>query len=548
MLQQSKYSEREKREHKLQDPTIQNLKEKREYGLQDPVMQDQREEVKKLTEKRDIILQMEHVTKSFASVQVLKDITIALKKGEILGLVGENGAGKSTLMNVLGGIHQRDGGKIYLEGKEFEPTNPKVSKAAGIAFVHQELNLFTNLTVYENLFITEMKRTKAKTIDKKTMKKIANEQLKELGIEGFDANTIVGTLPMGQRQLIEIIKAIMQDAKIIVLDEPTTSLSNKEKEKLFGIMHILQERGKSMIFISHILEDVFEHCEEIAVLRDGEIISQKKASETTNAEVIKQMVGRELNNIYPTVEKEIGDVAFVAKDICQEGRFENLGLEIREGEILGLFGLMGAGRTEFLRCLFGVDPISEGHISYKGQEITPITPINCIKNGMAFITENRREEGLMMPKTIKENVVMASLDDICDKSFINRQKESEHTDKIVKELRVKTFDPSKQAVINLSGGNQQKVVFGKWVLKEPKIFFLDEPTRGVDVGAKAEIYAIINALSEQGVSIIMISSELPEIIGMCDRIYVMSGGRVTGELNRGAFSQETIMNYATGGK
>ena len=549
MLQQSKYSEREKREHKLQDSTIQNLKEKREYGLQDPVMQDQREEVKKLTEKRDIILQMEHVTKSFASVQVLKDITIALKKGEILGLVGENGAGKSTLMNVLGGIHQRDGGKIYLEGKEFEPTNPKVSKAAGIAFVHQELNLFTNLTVYENLFITEMKRTKAKTIDKKTMKKIANEQLKELGIEGFDANTIVGTLPMGQRQLIEIIKAIMQDAKIIVLDEPTTSLSNKEKEKLFGIMHLLQEKGKSMIFISHILEDVFEHCEEIAVLRDGEIISQKKASETTNAEVIKQMVGRELNNIYPTVEKEIGEVAFVAKDICQEGRFENLGLEIREGEILGLFGLMGAGRTEFLRCLFGVDPISEGHISYKGQEIAPITPINCIKNGMAFITENRREEGLMMPKTIKENVVMASLDDICDKSFINRQKESEHTDKIVKELRVKTFDPSKQAVINLSGGNQQKVVFGKWVLKEPKIFFLDEPTRGVDVGAKYEIYSIINDLAKNKSSILIVSSEMEELMGMCDRILVMSHNKITGELEKGEYSQEGIMKaaIATGG-
>ena len=534
---------KEKREYRLQD------KEKREYRIQDPVMQDQREEVKKLTEKRDIILQMEHVTKSFASVQVLKDITIALKKGEILGLVGENGAGKSTLMNVLGGIHQRDGGKIYLEGKEFEPTNPKVSKAAGIAFVHQELNLFTNLTVYENLFITEMKRTKTKTIDKKTMKKIANEQLKELGIEGFDANTIVGTLPMGQRQLIEIIKAIMQDAKIIVLDEPTTSLSNKEKEKLFGIMHILQERGKSMIFISHILEDVFEHCEEIAVLRDGEIISQKKASETTNAEVIKQMVGRELNNIYPTVEKEIGDVAFVAKDICQEGRFENLGLEIREGEILGLFGLMGAGRTEFLRCLFGVDPISEGHISYKGQEITPITPINCIKNGMAFITENRREEGLMMPKTIKENVVMASLDDICDKSFINRQKESEHTDRIVKELRVKTFDASKQAVINLSGGNQQKVVFGKWVLREPKIFFLDEPTRGVDVGAKYEIYSIINDLAKNKSSILIVSSEMEELMGMCDRILVMSHNKITGELEKGEYSQEGIMKaaIATGG-
>lgn len=341
----------------------------------------------------------------------------------------------------------------------------------------------------------------------------------------------------------------MQDAKIIVLDEPTTSLSNKEKEKLFGIMHLLQEKGKSMIFISHILEDVFEHCEEIAVLRDGEIISQKKASETTNAEVIKQMVGRELNNIYPTVEKEIGEVAFVAKDICQEGRFENLGLEIREGEILGLFGLMGAGRTEFLRCLFGVDPISEGHISYKGQEIAPITPINCIKNGMAFITENRREEGLMMPKTIKENVVMASLDDICDKSFINRQKESEHTDKIVKELRVKTFDPSKQAVINLSGGNQQKVVFGKWVLKEPKIFFLDEPTRGVDVGAKYEIYSIINDLAKNKSSILIVSSEMEELMGMCDRILVMSHNKITGELEKGEYSQEGIMKaaIATGG-
>lgn len=497
---------------------------------------------------QDYILQMEHVTKSFASVQVLKDITIALKKGEILGLVGENGAGKSTLMNVLGGIHQRDGGTIILEGREFEPVNPKVAQMAGIAFVHQELNLFTNLTVYENLFITGMPKNKTGVIDKKAMRRIANDQLKELGISDFDADTIIGTLPMGQRQLVEIIKAIMQDAKIIVLDEPTTSLSNKEKEKLFGIMHLLQEQGKSMIFISHILEDVFEHCEEIAVLRDGEIISQTASKEITTAEVIRQMVGRELNKIYPVVEKEIGEVVFEAKNICQDGRFDDVSLEIREGEILGLFGLMGAGRTEYLRCLFGVDSMSAGRVVYKGNPITPVTPMNCIRNGMAFITENRREEGLLMPKSIKQNVVLANLDQICDHTFINKEKEQEQTDRMVQELRIKTFDASKQAVVNLSGGNQQKVVFGKWVLKEPRVFLLDEPTRGVDVGAKYEIYSIINDLAKNKSAILIVSSEMEELMGMCDRILVMSHNVITGELSKDEFDQVRIMKAAIGGE
>lgn len=504
--------------------------------------------MKKLANTQDYILQMEHVTKSFASVQVLKDITIALKKGEILGLVGENGAGKSTLMNVLGGIHQRDGGTIILEGREFEPVNPKVAQMAGIAFVHQELNLFTNLTVYENLFITGMPKNKTGVIDKKAMRRIANDQLKELGISDFDADTIIGTLPMGQRQLVEIIKAIMQDAKIIVLDEPTTSLSNKEKEKLFGIMHLLQEQGKSMIFISHILEDVFEHCEEIAVLRDGEIISQTASKEITTAEVIRQMVGRELNKIYPVVEKEIGEVVFEAKNICQDGRFDDVSLEIRKGEILGLFGLMGAGRTEYLRCLFGVDSMSAGRVVYKGNPITPVTPMNCIRNGMAFITENRREEGLLMPKSIKQNVVLANLDQICDHTFINKEKEQEQTERMVQELRIKTFDASKQAVVNLSGGNQQKVVFGKWVLKEPRVFLLDEPTRGVDVGAKYEIYSIINDLAKNKSAILIVSSEMEELMGMCDRILVMSHNVITGELSKDEFDQVRIMKAAIGGE
>ncbi|MBU9736656.1 sugar ABC transporter ATP-binding protein [Lachnospiraceae bacterium ASD5720] len=502
----------------------------------------------KLAENQNYILQLKQVTKSFASVQVLKDITINLRQGEILGLVGENGAGKSTLMNILGGIYQRDSGEIYLNGAKFEPVNPKVSQNAGIAFVHQELNLFTNLTVFENLFITDMVKSKVHTIDKKAMKKIAAEKLKELGIEDFGVDEIVGNLPMGQRQLIEITKAIMKDAQIIILDEPTTSLSNKEKVKLFDIMHLLQKQNKSIIFISHILEDVFEHCDEISVLRDGEIISQNRTSDISTNEVIKQMVGRELNKIYPTVEKEIGEVAFEVKNICQEGRFENINLQIREGEIVGLFGLMGAGRTELLRCLFGIDPVTDGSLIYKGQEIKPVTPENCIKNGMAFITENRREEGLLMTKTVKENIVLANLKEIAASlSFINRKEEQRETDEMVKELNIKTFDPARQAVINLSGGNQQKVVFGKWVLRKPQIFLLDEPTRGVDVGAKYEIYSIINDLAKNKSTVLLVSSEMEELMGMCDRILVMSHNVLTGELHKEEYTQERIMEAAIGG-
>lgn len=355
------------------------------------------------------ILELKGITKSFATVKVLKDITFSLKKGEILGLVGENGAGKSTLMNVLGGIYQRDGGEIFLEGKSFEPVNPKVSSDAGIAFVQQELNLFTNLTVMENLFITEMKRGKFGSINKKEMKKIVCEKMDELGDTGISPDDIIGDLSMGQRQMVEITKSIMKDSRIIIFDEPTTSLSNKEKDKLFEIMHRMQAQGKSIIFISHILEDVFEHTDEIAVLRDGEIISQRKTKELDTNTVIREMVGRELTNIYPICQKEIKEVAFEVKNVCQSGRFQNVNLNIKEGEIVGMFGLMGAGRTELLRCIFGLDPMDEGELYYKGEKIAPVNPQNCIRNGMAFITENRREEGLLIPKSLKENIVLSSL-------------------------------------------------------------------------------------------------------------------------------------------
>lgn len=494
------------------------------------------------------ILELKGITKSFATVKVLKDITFSLKRGEILGLVGENGAGKSTLMNVLGGIYQRDGGEIILEGKPFEPTSPKVSSDAGIAFVQQELNLFTNLTVMENLFITEMKRTKIGSINKKAMRNLVREKMEQLGNTGITPNDIIGNLPMGQRQMVEITKSLMKDSKIIIFDEPTTSLSNKEKVKLFDIMHKMKEQGKSIIFISHILEDVFAYTDEIAVLRDGEIISQRKTKDADENTIIKEMVGRELTNIYPVCEKKIGDIAFEAKNICQEGRFNNLNLSIREGEIVGMFGLMGAGRTELLRCLFGLDPMDGGELIYKNKKISPVKPENCIKNGMAFITENRREEGLLIPKTLKENIVLSSLREHKKNAlFMGAGKEKESTNKMVDSLSVKTFDPNRQTAGTLSGGNQQKIVFAKWVLREPKIFLLDEPTRGVDVGAKYEIYTIIQDLAKNNSCVLMVSSEIEELMGVCDRILVMCNNRITGELTRDEYVPENIMKFAVGG-
>lgn len=493
-------------------------------------------------------LELKNITKSFGEVQVLKDITLKLKKGTILGLVGENGAGKSTMMNVLSGIYQKNSGEILLDGKPFTPTNPKVSAAAGIAFVQQELNLFSNLTVAENLFITGMKKNKLGLIDNKAMRKIVDEKLHQIGADDISADAILSTLPMGQRQLVEITKSIMQNANIVIFDEPTTSLSNVEKEKLFEVMNKMQEQGKSIIFISHILEDVFSRTDEIAVLRDGEIISQRKTSEADENTIIKEMVGRELTNIYPICEKEIGEVVFEAKNICLGQRFNNVNLHVREGEILGIFGIMGSGRTEFLRCLFGIDPIDKGGITYKGKKINPISPENCIENGMAFITENRREEGLLIPKTIKENIVLASLDDhMKNKLFIDAEKERKSTEDMSRELNIKTFDPNRQAVGTLSGGNQQKVVFGKWLRSKPKVFLLDEPTRGVDVGAKYEIYTIIQKMAKNKSSIIMVSSEIEELMGVCDRILVMNNNRFVGEFSSDEFSQEAMMKEAVGG-
>ena len=496
-------------------------------------------------------LELNHVTKSFGDVTVLKDVTLKVRKGEILGLVGENGAGKSTMMNVLDGIYHKNSGEFLVNGQPFEPHSPKDAAAAGIAFVQQGLNLFTNLSVAENLYITDMVKNKLGLINKKTMYNVVKEKLKEIGADDLSPNAIIGTLPMGQRQMVEITKSIMMDAQIIIFDEPTTSLSNSEKVKLFNIFRQMKAAGKSIIFISHILEDVFAETDQIAVLRDGEIISQRPTSECEPNTIIKEMVGRELTNIYPTCEKEIGDVVFEAKDICSEDRFRNVNLSVREGEIVGVFGLMGAGRTELMRCIFGLDPMESGEISYKGKTISPVTPENCIANGMAMITENRREEGLLLPKTLKENIVLASLKTHRIKNnifFMDSKKEREDAGLMRDQLSIKTFDVNAQKAGTLSGGNQQKVVFAKWVLSEPNVFILDEPTKGVDVGAKYEIYSIIQNLAKEKSAVIMVSSEIEELMGICDRILVMSNNKFTGSFMRNEdYNPEEIMKCSVGG-
>ncbi|MDO4478804.1 MAG: sugar ABC transporter ATP-binding protein [Lachnospiraceae bacterium] len=496
-------------------------------------------------------IELNHITKSFGDVQVLKDVTLKVKKGQIVGLVGENGAGKSTMMNVLDGIYQKNGGEILVDGKPYNPHGPKDAAAAGIAFVQQELNLFTNLSVLENLYITGMLKNAVGLINKKAMYNVVKEKLKEIGADDLSPNAIIGTLPMGQRQMVEITKSIMIDANVIIFDEPTTSLSNSEKVKLFKIFNQMREQGKSIIFISHILEDVMEYTDEIAVLRDGEIISQRPTAECDTNTIIKEMVGRELTNIYPTCEKEVGDVVFQAKNICSADRFDNVNLDVREGEIVGIFGLMGAGRTELMRCIFGLDPMTSGEVVYKGNQIKPVTPENCIDNGMAMITENRREEGLLLPKTLTENIVLSSLKTHRkngNRFFMDAAKEKEDAAKMRDSLLIKTFDVHKQQAGTLSGGNQQKVVFAKWVLSDPKVFILDEPTKGVDVGAKYEIYSIIQNLAKEKSAVIMVSSEIEELMGICDKILVMAENKFTGEFSReDGFVPEEIMKYCVGG-
>ena len=503
----------------------------------------------------DYILQMNHITKEFPGVKALDDVTLNLKKGEIHALVGENGAGKSTLMKVLSGEHTDYTGELILDGKTVNFKGIKESEAAGIAIIHQELGLIETLNVCENIFLGDEICVKG-SINWDEEYKRSRELLEELNLK-VNPKTRVGNLGIGQQQLIEIAKALNKDCRILILDEPTAPLPEDDSENLLKLIVELKERGMSIVFISHKLNEVLSIADSITILRDGHTISTKPAGDYTEDTLINGMVGRQLNTRFEPRDCAVGDVVLKVSDwslydgVNNKWILQDVNIEVRKGEVIGIAGMIGAGRTELAMSIFGaMDGAISGKLEYQGKEIPHFkTPAEAIEAGLFYSSEDRKRYGLILSSDIAYNASLSSLGKFIPGSlFINRDKEMERVKELVKELTVKT--PSVlQKVGNLSGGNQQKVCLAKAIMTEPKVLILDEPTRGIDIGAKTEIYRLINQLASGGIAVIMISSELPEILGMSDRVYVMREGRVSGEFdNRDRkLTQEEIALAATGG-
>ena len=492
------------------------------------------------------VVEMKNIHKSFFNVQVLKGVDFDLIPGEIHALMGENGAGKSTLMKILTGIHKSNSGEILYKGEIVEYHSPKEAEKAGIAVIHQELNIIPYLTVAENMFLgKELKRQPFGILKTKEMNEKTKENLNRLGID-IDPQKEAGELSVGQQQMIEIARAIAAETEVLIMDEPTAALTDREIETLFTVINQLRREGVAIIYISHRMEEIFRMCDRITVLRDGQSIGTKITSETDFEEIVKMMVGRELGERFPERTAEIGEDRFVVEDLSLEGIFNNISFNVRKGEILGVAGLMGAGRTEIMETIFGARKKKSGRIYMDGKELNIRKPHHAIAAGIGFITEDRKDEGLVLGLTVRENLAIPNLKKLSKSAVIQKQKEKQWTEEMIQKLRIKTSGPE-QEVKSLSGGNQQKVVFGKWLGTEPKLLILDEPTRGVDVGAKKEIYSIMNELTEKGFSIIMVSSELPEILGMSDRVMVIHEGKLSAILDKKEASQEKIMEAATGG-
>jgi len=492
------------------------------------------------------LLTMEGINKSFSGVKVLEDVRLSLRQGEVHALMGENGAGKSTLMKILSGIYSKDAGTIQINGIESTASSPKTAQALGVAIIHQELNMIPDLSVLENMFLgREFKWGRTGFINWSRMRSEAKNYLQQLGMD-LNPDSLVGELSVGQQQMVEIAKALSMQAKILVLDEPTAALTKREIEKLFQLIATLKTQGVGMIYISHRMEEIFHISDRITVLRDGRYIGTRDTKDTTMDELVQMMVGREIKERFPKVETKIGEERLCVEGLSQDGKLYDINFSVRAGEILGIAGLMGAGRSELAKALFGVGKYN-GRISVNGTQVNIKSPAEAIKAGLALITEDRKGEGLVTVHSVRENLALPNLRSLSRFGFISHRLEQDFVDDSVQKLKVKVHH-SGQAVSSLSGGNQQKVVIGKWLATQPKVLILDEPTRGVDIGAKREIYDLMNQLVQKGVAIVMISSELPEVLGMSDRVLVMHEGRITGEFSRENATQETIMMAATGGK
>lgn len=486
------------------------------------------------------ILKMENISKSFPGVKALDNVDFSVYGNEVMALLGENGAGKSTLMKILSGVYTKDEGKIILEDKEVDITSPRDATAKGIAIIHQELNLVPYLTVYENIFLGREIKSPYGGLDKKEMIRQSRKILERLKVN-ISPTMTVNYLSIAQQQMVEIAKALSLNAKIIIMDEPTDTLTDTEVSSLFEIIRELKRQGKGLVYISHRLKEVFEVCDKLTVLRDGQFVGERSVSDVDEDEIIHLMVGRTLDEQFPYVETDFGEEVLRIENLSNE-YIDNLSFTLKKGEILGISGLVGAGRTELAKTLYGFYKKDTGNIILSGEELNINSPKDALDRGIVYVSEDRKSDGLILIMDVKSNITISALEKFKTALGLDKKREREVAEEYREKINIKT--PSiHQKVKNLSGGNQQKVAIAKSLLTDPKVLILDEPTRGVDVGAKREIYDLLNEIKKEGRSIIMISSEMPEILGMSDRILVIHEGKLKGELDRDEATQERIMSY-----
>ena len=493
----------------------------------------------------EIILRITGLSKSYSGIKALDQVQLSLRKGEVHALMGENGAGKSTFMKILVGLVKPDSGVIVLEGIRLEHIDDNAILKKWISMIHQEILIIPELTVAQNIFLGREKEiTGSRTgwLNDENIVAKATSLLQEMGVD-IAADIRMKYLSVAQMQMVEIAKAISNDAKVIIMDEPTSAISDKEVATLFRIIRELKNKGVAIIYISHKMDEIFEIADTITVLRDGKYIATKKAAELDNGSLIAMMVGREIDKMFPEPVAEKGEVILSVKNLSKKGKFSNISFEVHAGEILGISGLMGAGRTEIAQAIYGLAPADSGIVQINGQEVFIKSPRDAVNFGIGYVSEDRKSLGFIPELSVKQNVTLASLPEHCRGIFISNKSEDKAANRIIADLKIKTSGGS-QKVTHLSGGNQQKVVIGKVLLSSPQVIILDEPTRGVDVGAKFEIYKLINNLTANGIAVIMISSELPEILGMSDRIMVLSKGVQTAMLTRQEATQELIMKYS----
>ncbi|KIS03800.1 sugar ABC transporter ATP-binding protein [Paucilactobacillus wasatchensis] len=491
-------------------------------------------------------IELKNISKAFGPNKVLRGVDFSIQSGEVHALMGENGAGKSTLMNILTGLLDFDGGNILVDGKETRFNNALDAEQHGVAFIHQEMNNFAEMSVVENMFLNREIKKSFGMLDMAEMRKQAKAALDRLGAD-IPVGVPVGSLSVGRQQMIEIAKSLMNKTQVLIMDEPTAALTENEIAKLFDIIRTLKKQGVAIIYISHRMEEIFQISDRVTVMRDGVSVNTYKTEDTDVKQIVHDMVGRDMGDFYPDRNPKFGESYLKVENLTSDGVFKDVNFEVRSGEVLAFSGLMGAGRTEIMRAIFGIDKFNSGKIFIKGKEVHISSPEHAIQHNIGFLTEDRKDEGLILDASLADNIDLPSIDGFAKHGFIDKKADKDFVDMLMKRLGVKA-QSAKDAAASLSGGNQQKVVLAKWVGSGSQVLILDEPTRGVDVGAKREIYDLMNELTDRGTAIIMVSSDLDEVLGFSDNIAVVYEGKIQGEIATKDATQDKVMTLATGGK